>query len=303
MRDILGQILPVTNVVMVLLLVYLVYSIFFEKTGQEYQIEPKQEPSQTNSGIDQNSLDSINPGIILERDIFNTEKVTASQQNTQQDNVTSQVIKPVIRKPLELRLLGTVAGEGKIGCAIIENLKTKVQDLYNTGDIVNGARIEKIERNRIILLNDGVEEVLNLYVAGQESSDSVVLASETPVTKPEGNTPEDIVTITSPTERQVNKSAFLAKIGGIEAILKTVKISTHNTDGQEDGLQISGLEGLSMAKFVGLKNGDIIQTINGQAVTNDRKAFQVLRKARSLTSFDLELTRGTENKTLSFKID
>ena len=305
-RDILGQILPVTNVVMVLLLVYLVYSTFFEKAGQEYQIEHTQDSSQSNTNTNQASEEPVNPDITLERDIFGTSEIIPPQQTKPQENNISQVPTPVVRKPLNLRLLGTVAGDKEIGCAIIENTRTKVQDLYGIGDIVDGARIEKIERNRIILLNNGLEEILNLYVAGHESSQPVALTTtENPVIKPvEPNyTEEDVIKVTSPTERQVNKNAFLAKIGGIEAILKTVQISTHKINGVEDGLLISGLEGLSMAKFIGLKNGDVIQTINGQSVTNDRKAFQVLRKARSLTSFDLELKRGTETKSLSFKID
>ncbi len=300
-RDTISRILPVTNIVMVLVLLYLGYRFFIEYNEKEYSIEPKQEPSQTQSEFDQEPPDSTNTQIILERDIFNTSQAGQFQQTNQQEIV--KPIQPVIRKPLELRLLGTVAGDGEIGCAIIENLKTKVQDLYKTGDAVNGARIERIERNRIILLNEGVEEVLNLYVAGQDSTEPVVSAAETPVINPDKITDEDIVKITSSTDRQVNKNAFLAKIGGIEAILKTVKLSTHKTNGVEDGLEISGLEGSSMAKFVGLKNGDVVQSINGQTVTNDRKAFQVLRKARALSSFSLELKRGIETKKLSFNID
>jgi len=286
---------------MVLVLLYLGYRFFVEYRENEYSIEPKQGTSQTQPEFDRELPDSANTQIILERDIFNTSQAAQYQQTNPQEIV--KPLQPVIRKPLELRLLGTVAGDGEIGCAIIENLKTKVQDLYKTGDAVNGARIERIERNRIILLNEGVEEVLNLYVAGQDSPEPVVSAAETPVTNPENITDEDIVKITSQTDRQVNKNAFLAKIGGIEAILKTVKLSTHKTNGVEDGLQINGLEGSSMAKFVGLKNGDVVQTINGQTVTNDRKAFQVLRKARALSSFSLELKRGTETKKLSFNID
>ena len=303
-RNTLSRILPVTNIVMVLVLAYLVYSIFIERNEYEYSTEPNTEPAETYSEPNQETADSVNPDIILERDIFNTSNIALPQQNPPTENVAPVVVKPVASKTLDLRLLGTVAGDGEIGCAIIENTKTKIQDLYKTGDIVDGARIEKIERNSIVLLNDGVEERLNLYVASQDNTDSVALVQETPVVKPvEEIKPEDIIKVTSPTERQVNKNAFLAKIGGIEAILNTVQIDTHKTDGQEDGLQINGLEGLSMAKFVGLKNGDIIQVINGQTVNNERKAFQVLRKARSLSSFDLELKRGTENKTLSFKID
>lgn len=301
-RDILIRFLPVINAVMLFVLFYLAYSFIYKDTGYEYSANSKSPSFDSYSAIDQNSTDTVNTDIILERDIFNSSKVASSQeQNPAQTNLTPT--KTVAKKQLELRLLGTVAGSGDVACAIIEDMKSKVQDLYKTGDTVQGAVIEKIERNRIILRNEGAQEILNLYVAGQNNTDTVAAANVTAVTKPEENSTGDIIKIISPNEREVNKNAFLAKIGGIEAILKTVKINAHKTDGVEDGLQISGLEGLSMATFVGLKNGDIIQTINGQAVANERKAFQVLRKARSLNSFDLELKRGTENKTLSFKID
>ena len=50
------------------------------------------------------------------------------------------------------------------------------------------------------------------------------------------------------------------------------------------------------------KNGDIIQNINGSTVTNRRKAFQILRKARSQSSISIQLLRDQQEKKLSFGI-
>ena len=196
-------------------------------------------------------------------------------------------------------MLATVAGDEEVACAVIENVKTKLQDLYKTGDIIEGTRIERIDRNKIFLYNGEQREVLNLYVA-DNISDRVDEGTETVIAqKPEAS---EVVNIISPTEREINKKAFLARVGGMEAILKTVEVSPYLENGQEKGVRITGLEDLSMARYVGFQNGDIIQNINGSTVTNRRKAFQILRKARSQSSLNIQLLRKQQQKELSFGI-
>jgi type II secretion system protein C len=296
-----NKILPAANLIVLAILMYLLFCFLFEDFGNERTANSTLKTSQTDVNLAQNSSDSLNSELILNNNIFKSSNV--SQKISQTRTPVSQTVIPAVKKQLDLKLLGTVAGDEEVACAVIENSKTKVQDLYKTGDFIQGARIEKIERNRIILLNEGVHEVLNLYVANNDKGASPVLAKETATALQDNHPGTDIIKITSPTEREVKKSAFLAKIGGIEAVLKTVVVTPHTVNGKPDGLQIKGLEGLSMAKFVGLENGDVIRQINRQVVTDNRKAFQVLQKARALSSLDLELTRGSEKKNLSFKID
>jgi S1-C subfamily serine protease len=57
----------------------------------------------------------------------------------------------------------------------------------------------------------------------------------------------------------------------------------------------------AIAQLVGLRDGDVIQAVNGHLVPNQRKAAQVLRKARKLGSAEIELARGQERKTLAFR--
>jgi len=304
MRDFfkLNRIFSILNIVLLCILGYQALNLIAGKTRQVHAVNPEEESAQTEIKPGNILSNTVNPKTILERNIFGPVAVSASQKSSQKDTDETQPAKPVARGQLELRLLGTVAGDEEVACAVVENVRTRVQDLYKIGDYIQGARIAKIERNRIILVNEGVRQILNLYVAADVNSDSSILAKETKAVEREENAAGSPIKITSPTEREVNKSSFLAKIGGIEAILKTVEITPHATDGKTDGLQITGLEGLSMARFVGLENGDVIQVINGQYVTDSRKAFQVLRKARALSSLDMRLLRGSERKTLSFKI-
>jgi general secretion pathway protein C len=235
---------------------------------------------------------------ILERDLFRSVQADEINKVLQKDNrITSS--ERVAEKQLQLRLLGTVAGNEDVARAVIEDPKTKVQDLYLTGDFIQGARIEKIERDRIILFNDDRREILTLHVA---SRDPVSGENDVKTTIAEEPSDSEIIKVVSPTEREICKKAFLSKTGKMNAVLRTVKASPYIVNDEAKGLRITGLEALSVASYVGLGNGDIIQGINGQTITNKRKAFQVLRRARVLPSSDIEFLRGSERKMLSFKM-
>jgi len=232
---------------------------------------------------------------ILERDLFRSLQADETNKEFQKGSRTASS-EPVTEK---LRLLGTVAGSEKIARAVIKDLKTKEQNCYATGEFIRGARIEKIERNRIILLNEDGQEMLNFYVT---SGDSVSGKSDVKVAAAKNPSISEVVKVVSPTEREINKQAFLAKVGRMDAVLRTIKVSPYVVNDEAKGLRITGLEGLSVASYVGLGNGDVIQGINGQTITDRRKAFQVLRRARELPSSNIEFLRGTERKTLSFRI-
>jgi len=84
------------------------------------------------------------------------------------------------------------------------------------------------------------------------------------------------------------------------SFLSKMKLSPLPASGQAAGLRVSGLGDSTMAALVGLRDGDVIQSINGQSVPNRRKATQVLKKARQLGSARLQLLRGQEQKSLAF---
>jgi len=234
--------------------------------------------------------------IILQRNIFGSASSDATDAAVQKPPAQE----PVAKTKLQLRLLGTVAGDADVACAVIEDTNTRIQDLYKLGDIVQEARIERIERNRVILARGNYKEVLELSltdVTGGSSRTAVAQAASSEKFRPEG-----AVKVISPTQFDINKRALLAKIGSIEKILKATRVTPYRVDGKVEGLRVTGLKNMSMARFIGLEDGDVIQIVNGQKLTSLQKAFQVFRKARVQPSVNIQLLRGDEKKTLSFNM-
>jgi len=242
---------------------------------------------------------AVNHQIILQRNIFGPTPASPTAEARSEEKPVSAPAEPSPRRQLALRLIGTVAGDRDVACAVVEDTRTKVQELYRAGDIVQGAQIESIERNRIVLLNEGVPETLDLVLA---SADDVRSPQPMKTREPGEATLAKAVKRVSPTEYQVNAQAILAAAGGIDAVLKVVKVSDHHVEGQPEGLQLWGLDHVKPARHLGLENGDVVQTINGQTVTDKRKAFQILRKARALSAADIQILHGKETRTVSLSM-
>jgi len=182
-----------------------------------------------------------------------------------------------VSEELGLALSGTVSGSPEVARAVIKDLKTGVLDIYKIDQTVSGARIESIENNAVVLVCDGQRKVLKLNIAPEISK---VARADLPTKKADTDT--------------------LTKIGCVETILNNAAIKPYSVDGRIEGLRITDLENITAVKELGLKNSDVIRTVNGHRLTNKQKAYQIFKKAKSQPVIDIELLRDNKTKKLSF---
>ncbi len=247
--------------------------------------------------------------VIVERNIFNRRRTTASKSSSPSPSEepsatagTGTQTQTQARQPLPFRLLGTVASEERDSYAVLEATETKVQDIYRVGQTIGDARIDRIEQNRVVVLRDGRREVLELVLTGQPPAPTpaaAVAALPPPVAPP---SPEDLVRVATNGNRQINTAASSSEASqAAQSFLSRIKLSPSIVDGESVGLRISGLEDSTMAQLIGLKDGDVIQSVNRHPVTSRSKAVQVLSKARRLGSAELGLMRDQQSKSLVFR--
>jgi general secretion pathway protein C len=200
---------------------------------------------------------------------------------------------PVVSQELGLALFGTVSGSPEVARAIIKNLKTGVSDLYKIGQTVEGATIEGIGTDEVILMHNGEKKILRLSIAQSNGNNSTETPPVKTINEMSNTTKADL-------SNQNANTSIRTKIGCVEAILKQALIEPHVVDGQVEGFKITDLENIKDAEVLGLKNGDIIRTVNGNLLTSKQKAHQIFKKAMSQTAINLELLRNDETKKLSF---
>ncbi len=197
---------------------------------------------------------------------------------------------------LGLALFGTVSGNPAVARAIIKNLKTGIFDLYKTGQIIAGARIESIGPDVVILSHNGKRKILRFNAASASGY------NDNGTEVPSGRTVGNIEPVSADLSTQKANINTPVKVGYVEAILKKAIIEPYVVDGQTEGLRITGLENIKEAKGLGLKNGDIIRAVNGHRLTSKQKAYQIFKKARSQAAMNVELLRGNRTKELSFTL-
>jgi len=255
--------------------------------------------SATADGANRRDNGPEDPKLILARDIFGTgqnEQQALSRQAEARKAVQAQA---EAERELPFRLLGTVASDQGASYAVLEDLGTKTQDLYRVGDAIGQAHIDRIEQNRVVVVNMGVRQVLDLVITGSSSKPGKAVRKEAPPV--EKARPESVVRVAANGQREINTRASASNVGQVaRSFLSKMKLSPLPASGQAAGLRVSGLGDSTMAALVGLRDGDVIQSINGHSVPNRRKATQVLKKARQLGSARLQLLRGQQQKSLAF---
>ena len=77
-------------------------------------------------------------------------------------------------------------------------------------------------------------------------------------------------------------------------------IESYYINGQIDGLRISGLDKILVAKELLLKSGDIIRVVNGQPLSSKIRAYKIFKRARKLSTMEIELLRDGKSQTLLY---
>ncbi len=121
--------------------------------------------------------------------------------------------------------------------------------------------------------------------------------TETPPIQNNGNTSDTVITST-PAIQALTKIRTKAKY--VETILKKAIIEPYLINGQIEGLRITGLDKILIARDLLLKSGDIIRAVNGHPLNSKRRAYEIFKKARKLPIMKIELLRDGKTETLLY---
>lgn len=211
--------------------------------------------------------------VILDKNIFGPLNVAPTPATTQQKTVTKS----------NYKLVGTYVGLGETSSAIIEDPRKGIQEVFQLNEAVfDGGKLSLIRSDRVEISSGGQVEVLLL----EEGAADIKGGS----------------TIVSGEEIVVAEADVDAALANLPLLLTELRAVPYFKDGQAVGLRLFAIKSGSLFDKIGLKNGDILKSINENSLADFTQAIKLFEKLKAERSLKVQLERNKEEKTFSYSI-
>lgn len=230
--------------------------------------------------------------LIHKRDIFNSVKPTPVAEAAPVEAVVTQ---------LKLKLWGTAVFDTGGSFSIIEDLGARKQGVYGINAMVPGnATVKAIEWDRVVLQHNGKDEILELEKPAAVGAPTKALASRAPAA-PGAGTGAGIQQ-TAENEFVVPRAEVDSALENMSQLFTQIRAVPHFEGGEATGFRLFAIRRGSLFDKIGLKNGDIIRNINGQAMNDPTRALALLEQLREAQDLTVAVTRNRKDQTINYTV-
>lgn len=230
---------------------------------------------------------AINIEKIYENDLFGTYvKELPKTQNidavipfpappVQQRIVAPKITEPEFLDPLQITLMGiiVVGSNDTKNRAIIQEDKSKQENTYKVGDIIQDAQIIRIFKNKIVLLRlNGQQEILYLREQDAKTDSSYTQINEW----------DSVVQKVAEGNYLVSPETFVENVKTLTQFINMLNTTTAYQKGKSVGLRIGQLVPQSLGTMLGLQKDDIITHINGISTQTTDERLAIYKNVTTL---------------------
>lgn len=221
-------------------------------------------------------IDSYN--VISQRNIFG--KADAS---------TTQAKVPAPRSSLKLRLVGITVGPKGIPLAIIENTHSHEQDVFlMNDDIFKQAKLVEVLLDHVRIEHNGRIETLEIE---EGKRNPVPTHSDTPVS---GNS--------DGSEFVVTEDELSRQLANLPKLLSQARAVPYFRNGKSIGMRLFAIRRGSLYEKLGLKNGDILLSINENNLNDPSQALKLFNQLKTEKEINVSVERSGTKKNIQYTI-
>ena len=224
---------------------------------------------------------------ILQRDLFKAQKTP--EASAQQTNIN---VEEMEETKLQLKLWGTVTGDSRQSYAVIEDSQKREQNLYRVGDSIQDATVKAILRAKVVLTVNGQDQVLameELKQSGPSQRSFPAGGPSSAASAPRG--PERAQRVS------LRRNMIDDAIQDVSKLMTDIKIQPN-----DDGLALSQIKPNSIFRRMGLRNGDVLKSVDGQAIHSVDDALKLYESLKSADSVSVVLQRRGTERTINYNI-
>ncbi len=186
--------------------------------------------------------------------------------------------------PLSLTLIGTFLTKGQEPYAIVEDKKKQTQDVFLIDNSLFGqATLKRIFEDRVEIEREGKIEVLRLDDFGGGDAPAGGISSNG----------DDYV---------VDEAELDKGLENLPLLLTQARAVPYFKEGRSIGLRLFAIKSGSLYEKIGLKNGDILKSINGNSLGDISQAMKLFEQLKQERSINLVLEREKQNREFKYTI-
>ena len=265
-----GKLPWLANLVLVLVLIWVISSWFASRDWLE--------PVQSQSTIMQQTLPALSE---LQGSLFGKAGV--------QPTAPKSVVKAVVKSRLNIKLLGTVVAADNSAAVIAVAGKSEEQVVFVGGMLQQGVRLHQVLEDAIVVDRGGSLENIMM-----DKSGGLVPSPMQQSLQP--------VAPATPSEHRFSSRPPLPAGGSGEfmTLLSQARVTPHFVNGKAEGFMVSNIVPGSVYEQAGVRNGDVVRKVNGQAISNAQQAMAMYQSLQKGGSIDIELLRAGQLRQLHY---
>jgi len=254
---------------------------------------------------------------ILDRNLFNASLLAPPKAPEPEPE-----LEDLAETTLPLRLLGTAAAQpAEFSWAAVEDETDRRTVVVRIDDELHNAKVERIERRRIVLREGGALRELTLdeeesgpqmgriqnralqarsNLAARRNRTAAARRGQPPTPPPTPPVePEPDSESQSESVRQVGENEYEVDRNEAQDLMRNptnlfsqARILPKYADGEMVGLQVNGIKSGSLFEEIGLESGDVITRLNGITINDPTESAKVLSEFSEADSFTVDVERG-----------
>jgi general secretion pathway protein C len=212
---------------------------------------------------------------------------------------------PVVKSKLAIKLLGTIVA-GEQSAALIKAKPGTAEEVYYLGEaIMPGVILREIAPTQIMIEVSGRREIILLDDSAPAQTSSFQKTVNTQ--RLQGNRHRVGISrnpVTGiPVQRlKLSRSVLEREMQDMAKLMTQARITPYMENGETKGFQISEITPGSIYQRIGLRNGDVIKSINGLNPSNIGQAASIIQVLREGKSVEALIQRNKRSLKLRYEI-
>ena len=259
------------------------------------------------------------PGVVLRRNIFNSALGDLSATPIEEPELPdTEMPTDEVEAPCEnaMRLIGTVVLPGDLEQSLAAIVGTdRKAGLHRGGAEVEGSRIRSIQSDSVILQTKSGFCRLAMFQVDtpKKKPRRPIAATRKPTARRTGIDADrnaglsekelsDGIEKVNDTNYNISRSMLNKVLDNAGRLIGIAAVAPKMEGGRPIGMEIRGIRPNTLLTKLGIQNGDILESVNGQSLTSTDAALGAYTTLRTADKFNLSIRRGGQSKIINYNL-